>query len=64
MGINGKTNDFLAALTKLVQESGLPVCNVRLCLETLRLQLMELERQAISKEAEQENQTNDKKQEE
>ncbi|MCD8382775.1 MAG: hypothetical protein LUC30_07665 [Clostridiales bacterium] len=64
MGINGKTNDFLAALTKLVQESSLPVCNVRLCLETLRLQLMELERQAISKEAEQENQTNETKQEE
>jgi len=64
MGINGKTNDFLAALTKLVQESGLPVCNARLCLETLRLQLMELERQAISKEAEQESQTNETKQEE
>ncbi len=54
MGINGATNEFMEKLTGLIQASGLPVVNVRLCLEAVRLELMGLERQAIEQEKAQE----------
>ncbi|MCD8127693.1 MAG: hypothetical protein LUD82_09725 [Clostridiales bacterium] len=48
--LNTKTNEFLAAVTRLVQESGLPPVNARLALDVVRLQLMELEKQAMEQE--------------
>ncbi|MCD7886736.1 MAG: hypothetical protein LUG44_03855 [Clostridiales bacterium] len=54
MGINTQTNAFLAALTKLVQESGLPPVNARLALDIIRSQLVELERAAVEREKQQE----------
>ncbi|MCD8367932.1 MAG: hypothetical protein LUC48_07925 [Clostridiales bacterium] len=48
--LNTKTNEFLAAVTRLVQESGLPPVNARLALDVVRLQLIELEKQAMEQE--------------
>ncbi|MCD7822047.1 MAG: hypothetical protein LUG64_07555 [Clostridiales bacterium] len=53
MGINTQTNAFLAALAKLVQESGLPPVNARLALDIIRGQLVELERAAVEREKQQ-----------
>ncbi|MCD7886329.1 MAG: hypothetical protein LUG44_01725 [Clostridiales bacterium] len=53
MGINTQTNAFLAALTNLVKESGLPPVNVRLALDVIRSQLVELERAAVEREKQQ-----------
>ncbi|MCD7733669.1 MAG: hypothetical protein LUH48_00805 [Clostridiales bacterium] len=54
MGINGATNEFLDRLTKLINESKLPPTNVRLCLDITRLQVVQLEQQAIEQEKAQE----------
>lgn len=51
--LNTKTNDFLVALAKLVQESGLPPVNARLALDLVRSQLVDLERAAIEQEKQQ-----------
>ncbi|MCC8075274.1 MAG: hypothetical protein LIO95_04915 [Clostridiales bacterium] len=51
--LNTKTNDFLVALAKLVQESGLSPVNARLALDLVRNQLVELERAAIEQEKQQ-----------
>ncbi|MCD7919241.1 MAG: hypothetical protein LUG45_04075 [Clostridiales bacterium] len=48
--LNTKTNEFLAAVTRLVQESGLPPVNARLALDVVRLQLVELEKKAMEQE--------------
>lgn len=48
--LNTKTNEFLVAVTRLVQESGLPPVNARLALDVVRLQLIELEKQAMEQE--------------
>lgn len=50
MGINTQTNEFLTALVELVQSSGLPVVNVRLCLDLVRAQLADAECAAIEQE--------------
>ncbi|MCD8381556.1 MAG: hypothetical protein LUC30_01355 [Clostridiales bacterium] len=50
MGINGATNQFLDSLTRLINGSGLPPANVRLCLDVARLQVVSLEQQAIVQE--------------
>ncbi|MCD8142274.1 MAG: hypothetical protein LUD83_03195 [Clostridiales bacterium] len=49
--LNTKTNAFLTALSKLVNESGLPPVNARLALDVVRLQLMDLEKKAMEQEA-------------
>ena len=54
MGINGATNEFLDRLTQLIQTSNLPPTNVRLCLDVARLQVVQLEQQAIAQEKAQE----------
>ena len=48
--INTKTNEFMAALTDLVNHSGLPACNVRLCLELVKDRVKDLEIQALAEE--------------
>ncbi|MCD8189065.1 MAG: hypothetical protein LUD78_02410 [Clostridiales bacterium] len=48
--LNTQTNNFLAVLTKLVNECGLPVVNARLCLDLVRMQLAEAERAAMEQE--------------
>ncbi len=53
MGINTQTNEFLTALVELVQSSGLPVVNARLCLDVVRAQLADAERAAMEVERQQ-----------
>lgn len=50
--INTKTNEFIAALSKLVGECGLPVCVARMALDLVRNQVAQLEAKALAKEAE------------
>lgn len=50
MGINKATNDFLSSLLDLIYKSGLPPCNVRLCLDVARGQVMDLERAEVQRE--------------
>ncbi|MCD8147858.1 MAG: hypothetical protein LUD84_11405 [Clostridiales bacterium] len=59
--LNTRTNDFLVALAKLVQESGLPPVNARLALDLVRSQLVELERAAIEQEKQQAEKAKEKK---
>lgn len=49
--INTKTNDFLNNMTKLVNESELPPCVVRMALDLVRGQVAQLEVQALRQEA-------------
>lgn len=51
MGINTKTNDFLTELTRLVNNCGLPACNIRLALDLVRNQVFMLEQQSVAQEA-------------
>lgn len=53
--INTKTNEFMAALTDLVNRSGLPACNVRLCLELVKDRVKDLEIQALAEEKREES---------
>ncbi|MCD8009073.1 MAG: hypothetical protein LUF68_09135 [Clostridiales bacterium] len=59
--LNTKTNELLAAMVKLVQESGLPPVNARLVLDVVRAQLVELERAAIEQEKQQAEKAKEKK---
>lgn len=51
--INTKTNEFITQLANLVNNAELPVCNVRLALNFVLTQVMEIERAAIQQEMEQ-----------
>ncbi len=48
--LNKATNDFIDALTKLVNESGLPPVNARLAIDVVRMQVFDAERQAVNTE--------------
>ncbi len=52
--INKKTEEFFEQLAKLINESGLPPVNVRLVLDLVRAQILDLEHKAVEQETEQE----------
>ena len=61
--INTKTNAFQHDLTELVNDSGLPPANVRLVMQNILSQVLQLEKTAIQQE-QQAEQTKDQTTEE